>query len=83
MNFNKILLKFFRLHIRSRFKKPWTTNARRPEWNFVKKKLTSTGKGGAPFNGRGYMSFEIRKSWPLEGGRMYRSHGPLLITVNI
>jgi hypothetical protein len=60
-NFNKILLKFFRLPIGSKLTKPWTVNARRPKQNFVKKKLTNTGKGGVPFNGRGCMSFEIPK----------------------
>jgi hypothetical protein len=59
MNFNKILLKFFRLPTGSRLKKPWTANARRPKQKFVKKKLTNTGKGGSPFNGRGCMSFGI------------------------
>jgi hypothetical protein len=83
MHFNKILLKFFRLPIGSSFKKPWTANARRPKQNFVKKKLTSIGKGGAPFNRRGYMSFEIQKSWPSEAGKTYRSHRPLLAVVNI
>jgi hypothetical protein len=63
--------------------KPWTVNARRPKQNFVKKKLTSTGKGGAPFNGRGSMSFEIPKSWPSEARRMYQSHGPWLTVVSI
>jgi hypothetical protein len=47
--------------------KPWTVNARRPKQNFVKKKLTSTGKGGAPFNGRGCMSFEIPKKLAFKG----------------
>jgi hypothetical protein len=51
--------------------KPWTVNARRPKQNFVKKKLTSTGKGEVPFNGRGCMSFKIPKSWPSEARRMY------------
>jgi hypothetical protein len=64
-------------------KKPWTVNARRPKQNFVKKKLTSIGKGGVPFNGRGCMSFEIPKSWPSEAGRMYKNHGPWLTVVNI
>ena len=76
MAFNKILLQFFRLLIGSRFKKPWTVNAKRPKQNFIKKKLTIIGKGGVPFNRRGCMSFKILKNWPSEAERTYQSHEP-------
>ena len=54
-----MLLQFFRLSIGSKFKKPWIVNAKRPKQNFVKKKLTNIGKGGAPFNRRGCMSGKV------------------------